>query len=64
MSTGETFRVLALTATPGANLKDVQEVVTNLNISKIELRTEDDEDIRKNTFGKILDTIVVQLDTK
>ena len=34
-----TFRVLALTATPGSDLKAVQEVVTNLNIARIEIRT-------------------------
>jgi ERCC4-related helicase len=35
----ESFRVLALTATPGADLKAVQEVVSNLNIARIEIRT-------------------------
>jgi ERCC4-related helicase len=35
----ESFRVLALTATPGADIKAVQEVVTNLCIAKIEIRT-------------------------
>lgn len=39
------YRILALTATPGATLDGVQEVVNNLNISKIELRTEDSPDI-------------------
>jgi ERCC4-related helicase len=35
----ESFRVLALTATPGSDIKAVQEVVTNLCIAKIEIRT-------------------------
>ena len=39
------YRVLALTATPGATIENVQEVVNNLNISKIELRTEESSDI-------------------
>lgn len=41
------FRVLALTATPGTDLENVQEVVRNLDISKIELRTEESMDISR-----------------
>ena len=41
------FRVLALTATPGADIESIQAVVENLNIQHIELRTESDEDIAK-----------------
>lgn len=39
------YRVLALTATPGSDLAGVQEVVKNLEISKIEARTEENADI-------------------
>lgn len=39
------YRVLALTATPGTDLAGVQEVVDNLEISNIETRTEDSRDI-------------------
>lgn len=39
------YRILALTATPGADLACVQEVVNNLEISKIESRTEESMDI-------------------
>ncbi|SSD61597.1 related to ATP-dependent DNA helicase MPH1 [Saccharomycodes ludwigii] len=41
------FRVLALTATPAQDLEGVQEIVNNLSISKIELRTEKSEDVSK-----------------
>ncbi|CCF60463.1 hypothetical protein KAFR_0K01070 [Kazachstania africana CBS 2517] len=41
------YRILALTATPGAALENVQEVINNLNISKIEIRTEESMDIAK-----------------
>ncbi|SCU94659.1 LAME_0F08504g1_1 [Lachancea meyersii CBS 8951] len=41
------YRLLALTATPAADLDGVQEVVENLNISRIELRTEDDADVSR-----------------
>lgn len=42
----ESFRVLALTATPGSSVEAVQEVMDNLHISKIEIRTEESLDIR------------------
>ncbi|SCU84133.1 LAFA_0D08328g1_1 [Lachancea sp. 'fantastica'] len=41
------YRLLALTATPAADLEGVQEVVQNLNISRIEQRTEDDADVSR-----------------
>ena len=51
------YRVLALTATPGTDLIGVQEVVNNLEISKIEARTEESADIvrymRKKSRAKI-----------
>lgn len=39
------FRVLALTATPGATIESVQTVVDNLDISSIQLRTDKDPDV-------------------
>jgi ATP-dependent DNA helicase MPH1 len=41
------FRVLALTATPGATVEAVQKVIDGLNISRVEIRTEDSMDIRQ-----------------
>ncbi|QLQ81616.1 hypothetical protein HG537_0F03770 [Torulaspora globosa] len=41
------YRVLALTATPGSDLVGVQEVVKNLEISKVEARTEESIDIMR-----------------
>ena len=41
------FRVLALTATPASDIEGVQEVVNNLHISHIEIRTEESADIAK-----------------
>ncbi|KIX09098.1 uncharacterized protein Z518_00176 [Rhinocladiella mackenziei CBS 650.93] len=40
------FRVLALTATPGAMVESVQEVIDSLGIARVEIRTEDSVDIR------------------
>jgi ERCC4-related helicase len=39
------FRVLALTATPGADVEGVQKVIDGLDISRIEIRTEHSLDI-------------------
>ena len=47
------FRVLALSATPGNKAEKVQEVVDNLHISNIEIRTEDALDIRKYVHKKV-----------
>ncbi|KAH8675678.1 hypothetical protein BX600DRAFT_432241 [Xylariales sp. PMI_506] len=40
------FRVLALTATPGSNVEAVQEVIDGLGISHVEIRTENSIDIK------------------
>ena len=40
------FRVLALTATPGTKADAVQQVLTNCYVSKVEVRTEQDEDVK------------------
>lgn len=45
----EFFRVLALSATPGAKLNVIQDVITNLKISHIECKSADDPDVRKYT---------------
>lgn len=51
------FRILALTATPGSDIESIQSVVENLNISKIELRTEKDPDIAKYIKTKTIDKL-------
>ncbi|KAL0486019.1 hypothetical protein AKO1_012294 [Acrasis kona] len=51
------FRVLALTATPGGDLAKVQEVITNLNISLMEVRDEKDPDVSMYLQDK---TIIVR----
>ncbi|MBD3249491.1 DEAD/DEAH box helicase [Candidatus Woesearchaeota archaeon] len=39
-------RILALTASPGSDLEKIQEVTGNLFIESVELRTEDDPDVK------------------
>lgn len=52
-------RVLALSATPGTSLDNVRSVVKNLNIARIEFRTEDALDLRPYTFDKEIEKIIV-----
>ncbi|XP_016109943.1 Fanconi anemia group M protein [Sinocyclocheilus grahami] len=53
------FRVLALSATPGGDLKAVQQVISNLLISHIELRSEDSPDVQTHVHQRSLEKIVV-----
>ena len=41
------FRILALTATPGGNVEAVQTVIDGLDIARVEIRTEESIDIRQ-----------------
>jgi len=50
------FRVLALTATPGSKVETVQQVIDGLDISKIEIRTEQSLDIRQYVHLRQVDT--------
>ncbi|KAL9006186.1 MAG: hypothetical protein Q9188_001065 [Gyalolechia gomerana] len=52
------FRVLALTATPGASIESVQEVIDGLGISRIEIRTEESLDIREYVYARKVETIL------
>ncbi|KAI9894952.1 MAG: 3'-5' DNA helicase [Vezdaea aestivalis] len=49
------LRILALTATPGSDVEKVQEVIDNLIISRIEIRTEFSIDISKYLHRKDID---------
>ncbi|KAF2118268.1 hypothetical protein BDV96DRAFT_569567 [Lophiotrema nucula] len=51
----QSFRVLALTATPGADVESVQKVIDGLDISRIELRTETSMDIREYVHQRKVD---------
>ncbi|KAK2785549.1 3'-5' DNA helicase [Emmonsiellopsis sp. PD_33] len=50
------FRVLALTATPGSTVETVQEVIDGLNISRVEIRTEHSLDIREYVHSRDVET--------
>ncbi|XP_042855878.1 Fanconi anemia group M protein-like isoform X2 [Penaeus japonicus] len=55
------FRILALSATPGTDVRSVQQVIQNLLISHIELRSEDSPDIAGYTHQRHIEKIVVPL---
>lgn len=57
----DSFRLLALTATPGKTVEAVQEVIDALNISQIEIRNESSIDIRSYTHTKEIETILIDL---
>jgi ATP-dependent DNA helicase MPH1 len=40
------FRIVSLTATPGTKADSVQQVLTNCFVSKVEVRTEQDNDVK------------------
>jgi len=51
------LRVLALSATPGSDLRAVQNVIYNLNIARVEIRSESDLDIAQYTHLKQVELI-------
>ncbi|XP_021118369.1 Fanconi anemia group M protein isoform X2 [Heterocephalus glaber] len=55
------FRILALSATPGSDIKAVQQVITNLLIGQIELRSEDSADILPYSHERRVEKLIVPL---
>ncbi|KAK8088933.1 dead box helicase [Apiospora hydei] len=55
----KSFRVLALTATPGSTVEAIQDVIDNLGISQVEIRTEESLDIRPYVHSRIEDVVVL-----
>ncbi|EGR29872.1 hypothetical protein IMG5_146930, partial [Ichthyophthirius multifiliis] len=54
------YRVLALSATPGNQFEQIQEVLKNLKICKLEVKDENDEDIKKYMHKKQIFPVKVQ----
>lgn len=54
------FRVLALTATPGSTVEGVQAVIDSLGISTIEIRTEESIDIRRYVHSREVDQVILE----
>ncbi|XP_072171762.1 Fanconi anemia group M protein homolog isoform X2 [Diadema setosum] len=55
------FRIVALSATPGSDVKAINQVLTNLLISHIEIRSEESIDIRQYVHERRVEKIVVPL---
>ncbi|KAI8958161.1 P-loop containing nucleoside triphosphate hydrolase protein [Daldinia sp. FL1419] len=53
------FRILALTATPGSKVESVQEVIDSLGISHVEIRTEESMDIRQYVHQRDEDIVLL-----
>ncbi|KAI1162228.1 hypothetical protein F5B18DRAFT_625142 [Nemania serpens] len=53
------FRILALTATPGSKVEAVQEVIDGLGISYVEIRTENSLDIKPYVHQRDEDIVVL-----
>ncbi|QGA20831.1 hypothetical protein EYB26_008541 [Talaromyces marneffei] len=51
----QSFRVLALTATPGSTVEAVQAVIDGLDIARVEIRTEQSLDIRQYVHARNVD---------
>lgn len=54
------FRVLALTATPGSSVETVQEVIDSLGISHVEIRNENSLDLRPYIHARETDRLVLE----
>jgi len=54
-------RILALTASPGGTRKKIKEICENLNIEKVEIRTDDHEEVKPYVQKKEITWIDVQL---
>jgi len=49
---GRGYRVLALSATPGNEFDSIQEVLNNLCISKLEIKDEEDYEVKQYIHSK------------
>lgn len=53
---------MALTATPVSQLENLQDLVDNLRVSNFEVRDDQDEEIKKYTYDKDIQEIIVSKD--
>ncbi|KAI9700495.1 MAG: 3'-5' DNA helicase [Bogoriella megaspora] len=54
----QSFRILALTATPGSTVEGVQQVIDGLDIARVEIRTENSLDIRQFVHTRHTETML------
>lgn len=58
----QSYRILALTATPSATVEGIKEIIENLGINKIEIRTEKSIDIIKYFKTKSIDKLDIDVE--
>ena len=56
-------RIVALSATPGTDIPNVKSMLQNLFISHIELRHEESPDILPYTHSRVVDKVVIPMDS-
>lgn len=61
MKTAKYPRILAMTASPGSDMEKIKEVCGNLSIEKVEVRTENDKDVKPYVQEVEIDWIKVEL---
>lgn len=54
------FRILALTATPGSTVEGVQAVIDSLGISTVEIRMEESIDIRQYVHSREVEQVILE----
>ena len=54
-------RIMALTASPGSTKESIKEICENLFIDAVEIRTEEDDDIKEHIQGKKIEFVKVEL---
>ena len=57
---GAKFRVLGLSATPGSQIKVIQEVVNSLRINKVECRSDEDPDVKQYVHDRQTEVVIVK----
>lgn len=53
------FRIVSLSATPVSKIENLQTIVESLRVSKFEVRDEDDEEVKRYTHDKNIETVIV-----
>lgn len=53
--------ILAITASPGSDIERIREVIENLGIEEIEIRTEYDSDVRSYVHERVVEWIKVEM---
>lgn len=56
------FRILSLSATPVSKIENLQDIITSLRVSNLEVRDDEDEEIRQYTFDKDIQELVIPKD--